>query len=189
MQKIRTVSASVNMIVHYYYWITNCVKSGAEKWLNWVTACMTTTDQQPRFGWRHAWKCDVWYWSSDILIPSLLKAGVRRTRCATMERRGGLHGSGCVCAGGRGPSGASSSSPVAHQHSSCSSGAAPGPQNTDAPRHFLVSLERTGRKEAWAINLNEKNSIAQANKECKRSTTHKNINRIRSILLFIFIKL
>lgn len=65
-----------------------------------------------------------------------------------MKRNGGLRGSGYACAVGREPSGASSSSPAAHQHSSShSAAAAPGPQNTDAPRHFLVSPERSGRKE------------------------------------------
>lgn len=66
-----------------------------------------------------------------------------------MARRGGLRDSGCVCAGGRVPSGASSSSPAAHPHSSCpSAAAAPGPQSTDAPRHFLVSPERSERRES-----------------------------------------
>lgn len=66
----------------------------------------------------------------------------------TTKRRGGLRDSGCVCAGGRGPSGASSSSPAAHQRSSSpSAAAAPGPQRTDAPRHFLVSPETSGKRE------------------------------------------
>lgn len=66
-----------------------------------------------------------------------------------MKKRGGLRGLGCVCAGGQGPSGASSSSPAAHQRSSFPSvAAAPGPQSTDAPRHFLVSPERCGRKQS-----------------------------------------
>lgn len=66
----------------------------------------------------------------------------------TTKRRGGLRDSGCVCAGGRGPSGASSSSPAAHQRSSSPSAAAaaPGPQRTDAPRH-LVSPETSGKRE------------------------------------------
>lgn len=60
-----------------------------------------------------------------------------------LKRRVGLRDSGCVCAGGRGPSGASSSSPAARRHSSSPSAAAvPAPQSTDAPRHFLVSPER-----------------------------------------------
>ncbi len=75
-----------------------------------------------------------------------------------MERRGGLHDSGCVCAGGQGPSGASSSSPAARQHSSCSSAAAaPGPQSTDAPRHFLVSPERSGREKKHDNMIEERN--------------------------------
>lgn len=68
-----------------------------------------------------------------------------------MERRGGLRDSGCVCAGGQEPSGASSSSPAAHQHSSSPSAAAAlGPQSTDAPRHFLVSPEECEERELIA---------------------------------------
>lgn len=69
-------------------------------------------------------------------------------RGVAKQRSGGPHDSGYVCAGGQGLSGASSSSPAAHQHSSFPSAAAAlGLQSTDAPRHFLVSPERSGRKE------------------------------------------
>lgn len=65
-----------------------------------------------------------------------------------MMRCGGRRDSGCVCAGGQGLFGVSSSSPAAPRHSSSpSAAAAPGPQSIDALRHFLASPERSGRKE------------------------------------------
>lgn len=64
-----------------------------------------------------------------------------------MKKRAGLRDSECVSAGGRGPSGVSSFSPVAHQHSSSPSAAAAlHPQSTGAPRHFLASPERSGKE-------------------------------------------
>lgn len=87
--------------------------------------------------------------ASNILIPNLLKVGVRKTWCVMIVKRDGLHDSGCVFAGGEWPSGVSSSSPAARQHLSYLSASALLPQNTDAPRHFLVSPESSRRKERY----------------------------------------
>ena len=103
------------------------------------------------------------YGSSNILIPSLLKVGARKT-CALMKMSAGLRDSGCVCAGGRGPSGASSSSLAAHRRSSSPSAAAASrPQSTGAPRHFLVSPARCGRKKSWE----EERKVQQTAKKVK----------------------
>lgn len=90
----------------------------------------------------------------------------------TMERLGGLRDSGCVCAAGRGPSGASSSSPAAHQRSSCPSAAAAwGSQSTDAPRHFLVFPERRGGGGGvWCMSREE-------NKTKLKGKSRANVNR------------
>lgn len=91
-----------------------------------------------------------WYCSSNILIQSLPKADARTKQHVTLEMRVGLRDSGCVCAGGQGPSGASSSSLAAPQHSSSpSADAAPCPLSTGAPRHFLASPEMSRRKRSW----------------------------------------
>lgn len=85
----------------------------------------------------------------NILIPNLLRVGARNT---VSERRDGLRGSGCVCAGGRGPSGASSSSRAARQRSSSPSASAPCLRSTDAPGRSLVSPEVGGRKDVCNTN-------------------------------------
>lgn len=91
-----------------------------------------------------------------------------------MKSHGGLRDSGCVCAGGRGPSGASSSFPAARRHSSFpSSAAAPHPQSTDAPRHSLVSPERSGRKEKTKAYIRRENHAHQREKERELITTVK----------------
>lgn len=83
--------------------------------------------------------------SSNILIPSLLKVDVTTKRALT-KMRADPRDSGCACAGARGPSGASSFALAAHRRSSSPSAAATRPQSTDAPRHFLISPERSRKK-------------------------------------------
>ena len=82
----------------------------------------------------------------NILIPNLPRVGVRKLERAVWERRGGLRGSGCACAGGREPSGASSSSRAAHRRSSSPSASAPCLRCTASPGHSLVSPAVGGRK-------------------------------------------
>lgn len=111
------------------------------------TTCMTTVDQRPSLV--HVMHESV----RNILIPDLLRAGAGRVGRAMTGKPGGPRGSGCVCAGGPGPSGASSSSPAARRRSSSPWASAPCPRSTGAPGRSLVSPEAGREKRQMKTNL------------------------------------